>query len=472
MSFQETLNIILPIAVILLIFIGVGIYSSFKIKSPSHFFFGIKDIGVFSFASNIFGANFSFITAVFVLLFWSYMFGWSVFWTIGTAIAGMILFGLPKITPLSDDFLRNGSTLHEYIAGNHKSFSTVRMASALVTVITLLGFVAAQVYIFSGFLSAFIGFQSLTISIVIFFFLIAYTLLGGFDSVIRTDIIQSVLIFLGCIALFKVLSSLSATAPEIKISELSFSPLPAFYIPMLIVINGLWQFSAMDMWQRSVASRKIGIVRSGSMLGGIFFLVASVFIVMLGLYLRASHMSAGVEIVSDPFTLISSIILPNDISAIFLFAFFVSAFLSTADSMLIAASQAMMIDIYSIKTGNSVSLGQVRVSVLGLGLLAFLLNLAIFKYFSSESVIAFLLTFFSCQIVLLPSIGVRTYLPSIKISHHPMLISIISGLLFSLAMGIYTTTNPDIQNLIPVASLFVSTFVLFSTIPFFTKAQT
>ena len=431
----------------------------------NHFFFGTKEIGIFSFASNIFGANFSFITAVFVLLYWSYMFGWNVFWTIGTAVAGMILFSLPRVTPVSDEFLKNGNTLHEYIAGKHTSFSAVRMAAALVTVITLLGFVAAQVYIFSGFLSEFMGISSLNISIIIFAFLVGYTLLGGFDSVVRTDILQSILIILGCIALYIVESNLAETT-NAKISDIVFSPLPAFYIPMLIVINGLWQFSAMDMWQRSVASRNLRVVRIGSALGGVFFVIASAFVVTLGLYLRAIHQGTGTELVSNPFELLSSIIVPGDISAMFLFALFVSAFLSTADSMLIAASQALMTDIYSIKTNNPISLGQVRVSVFVLGLLGFILNLAIFKYFPGESVIAFLLTFFSCQVVLLPSIGVRAYLPSIKMTHYPMLISILSGLVFALGMGAYTTAKPDIQNLIPVASLFVSAFILFSFMPF------
>ncbi len=470
MTFKDTLTITIPIGILLLVFIAVGIYSFFKIKNTSHFFFGTKEIGVFSFASNIFGANFSFITAVFVLLFWSYMFGWNVFWTIGTAVGGMILFGLPRITPLSDEFLRSGSTLHEYIAGQKSSFSSVRMAAALVTVITLLGFIAAQVYIFSGFLSSFVGISPLNISIMIFVFLVGYTLLGGFDAVVRTDIIQSFLIAAGCIALYKVVNHLSV-ATSIKITEITFAPLPAFYIPMLIVINGLWQFSAMDMWQRSVAAKKVGVVRAGSALGGIFFLVASIFIVILGLYLRATHLESGIKLVSDPFALISSIIITGDISAIFLFALFVSAFLSTADSMLIAASQALMSDIYSIKTGNSISIGQVRFSVFVLGILGFLLNLAIIKYFPGESVIAFLLTFFSCQVVLLPSIAVRAYLPSIKINHYPMLVSILSGLLFALSMGMYTTSNPNIQNLIPVASLFVSTFVLLSFIPFCTVTE-
>ncbi len=47
-----------------------------------------------------------------------------------------------------------------------------------------------------------------------------------------------------------------------------------------------------------------------------------------------------------------------------------------------------------------------------------------------------------------------------------MLLSILSGLIFSIAMGIITIKNPTIQNFIPVASLFVSAFILFSTVPF------
>ena len=86
---------------------------------------------------------------------------------------------------------------------------------------------------------------------------------------------------------------------------------------MLIVINGLWQFSAMDMWQRSVASREIKLIRSGSALGGLFFIIASVFIILLGLYLRANHLETGVKLIEDPFALVSSIIIPGKISTVF-----------------------------------------------------------------------------------------------------------------------------------------------------------
>ena len=220
MTFQTTLTILLPASIILIFFIAVGIFSCTKIKDANDFYFGVKKLGLFSFASNIFGANFSFITAIFVLLFWSYMFGFNVFWTIGTAVVGMIAFSLPKITPLSKEFLDNGTTLHEYISGINKSKS-IRIASAMVTVLTLLGFVSAQVYIFSGFISSFVNVEPVTISIIIFLFLIGYTVLGGFDSVVRTDVFQSILILFGCIALYSIVNSLCSNT-SIKVTEINF----------------------------------------------------------------------------------------------------------------------------------------------------------------------------------------------------------------------------------------------------------
>ncbi len=380
MTFQEALNLTLPTLILLLIFFCIGIFSFFKIKNSKQFYFGSKNIGILSFASNIFGTNFSFITAVFVLLFWSYNFGWNVLWTVATAIIGMIVFSLPKITPVSAQFLENGNTLHEYIAGDLTTFHSVRIVSALVTVFTMLGFVAAQVYIFAGFLSSFFDIQPLLIASIIFVFLIGYTLLGGFDSVIRTDMIQSILIFIGCITLFKIVHELSLSI-DLKIDQLSFKPLPPFYLPMLIVINGLWQFSAMDMWQRAVASRNIKVVRIGSVLGGVFFLIASTFVIILGFYLRASHIQSSTQLINDPFRLISDIIEPDKLSTVILFAFFVSAFLSTADSMLIAASQAFMVDIYATKTEKQITLKMARLSVFTLGIICFGLNLLIFKFF-------------------------------------------------------------------------------------------
>jgi len=466
MTFQELLNLTFPTILLLIVFFCVGIISFFKIKEVKHFYFGTIDMGILSFACNIFGSNFSFITAIFVLLFWSYNFGWDVLWTVGTAIVGMIIFSLPKITPLSEEFLKGGSTLHEYISGQSESFRSVRVVSASVTVLTMTGFVAAQVYIFAGFLSMFINIQPLYISLVIFVFLIGYTLLGGFDSVVRTDVLQSILIGSGCVALFIIVHNL-ATTVDLKITKLSFNTLPPFYLPMLIVINGLWQFSAMDMWQRSRASKNIKVVRTGSALGSMFFLIAAIFIIILGWYMRASHIQVGTQLVSDPFKLISTIIVPQSFLSTVLFALFVSAFLSTADSMLIAASLALMVDIYKVNTGKSITLKGCRLSILGLGVVCFIFNLLIFKFFPGELVVSFLLTFFSCQIVLLPSIGVRSFMSFIKFKHYPMLSSILCGLISSLLMGILTIKNPNIQNFIPVASLFISGVVLFSTLPSF-----
>jgi len=66
-----TLTVQLLFGIVLVVFLISGVRDRKKVKDERTFFYGEK-LNWISFALNAFGTNFSFISASFVLVFWSY----------------------------------------------------------------------------------------------------------------------------------------------------------------------------------------------------------------------------------------------------------------------------------------------------------------------------------------------------------------------------------------------------------------
>src|SRR5207248_830395 len=117
---QMTQKIQVLFGIVLIIFLYSGIRDRTTAKSERAYFYGEK-LKWFSFALNAFGTNFSFISASFILVFWSYSYGLSaMLWTVGTGIAGILLFSLRCTGPLtrSSLFSEKVETLHHMIGGD------------------------------------------------------------------------------------------------------------------------------------------------------------------------------------------------------------------------------------------------------------------------------------------------------------------------------------------------------------------
>lgn len=136
--------IILGVAIPIIVYLFLGIIDSLKIKILDQFFFADRNLFSDSFAINAEAANYSFTTAVFVLMNWSYKYGPAVWWTIITAVIGFIIWATPKLiefipSSVKDKDFPDCKTLHEYL-GRKYNLDGVRLAAAVATITAFLDF--------------------------------------------------------------------------------------------------------------------------------------------------------------------------------------------------------------------------------------------------------------------------------------------------------------------------------------------
>ncbi len=181
-----------------ILIVGIGIYSRFQIKTPADFYIAGKKGGVMqvsgSLLATILGGS-----AILGTLELSQQNGWAAMWFLLCASAGLFI-----LAPLSKYVSRFGQyTLPELLGTFYGK--NAQLISSLIITVAWLGIIAAQIIGSAKILDS-IGLleyqQAAIISAVVF---IAYTLVGGQKSILKTDLLQSVLIFMGIGFLFIVM---------------------------------------------------------------------------------------------------------------------------------------------------------------------------------------------------------------------------------------------------------------------------
>ena len=466
--------ILLIVFIPLAIYLIEGIRHGLKVKTWDQFFLADRKLRLTSFIINTAATNFSFLTAVFVLISWAYAYGPAVWWTIITAFLGFLFYSIPKISPIKDEkFFSTGNTLHEYLGIRYNS-NSVRFIASLCTVTAFIGFFIAEVYIFAGFLSQYLPISFWKLIILLAFIACFYTLLGGFFAVVKTDLWQFFFIILGSIIFLYLLGAgpFDLKNTLLKSFNLSglFKPIPPFQAPPLLfvamtfVLNSLWYFSAMTMWQRSLAAKYQKTISRGALYGGLVFCSIAIPVILIGIGMRLLFPSDNL----GPFEIISELLKnKNPLILGGILTFFCSAFLSTADSNLIALSQSLLYDIIGIirrkKAEIKFSLSAVRISILIITV-ASLLFLYLYQKLFKFDLITFLLTFFSCQVVLFPSVIYAVFKPNQTLSKWPAIFSIAGGYLTAFILGKISTTNPVLQVITPVGSLGIALLIFLGII--------
>lgn len=462
-----------------IIYLILGIRDCRNIKDIDDYFLAGRKISTLSCALNAVTANFSFVTAVFVLLTWSYQYGAAVWWTLITAVLGFVAYAIPRVSPIRDTgFFSEGNTIHEYLGLRYQS-RIVRFAASIATITAFLGFFVAELYIFAFFLTQYINVNIWTLVFILAVINAIYTILGGYESVLSTDIWQIIFILfgLGCILFIFITGSPDLRGTLGSAFDLRglikavppFDSTPSLFVIMLLIINGLWQFSAMDMWQRSLATGNQKKIMKGSILGGVIFFLIAIPILLAGMGTRLKFTSSQLS----PFDIIKKLLEGHSPIVIGgLICLFASASLASVETTLIALSQSVLYDVLGpfSKRKDKPSVSKARVTILFI-IAGGLIFLYLFMKCVKFDLISFLMTFFSCQIVLLPAIFHAVRRPGAYFPHWPATVSISVGYLFSLVFGLTTMEKMELQAFTPVLGA-VSAFVVFWVVlPFFREAE-
>ena len=278
----------------------------------------------------------------------------------------------------------------------------VGLAASILIVIAWTGVVAGQI-VAAGKVLSILGMGSVTVWMIIFsLVVILYSVLGGQFSIIRTDFIQAVILFLGIflasgLALSSAggLDGLKASLPS---GYFSFPVSPVFSWKMLLsflILVGATYVVGPDMYTRLFCAKDEGTARRSTFLTAALYIPLAFAVVFVGMSAKILYPQIPSE---QAFPQVISGVLSPALSGLILAAL-IAALMSTAATCLLSQSVILTEDVFkrfrpSIDERRIVLL--TRVSLVGLGLLALAVALALKGVIAS---LLFAYTIFTCGLV-------------------------------------------------------------------------
>jgi len=331
----------------------------------------------------------------------------------------------------------------------------VSLAASILIAIAWLGIVAGQI-IASGTIMSVLGVGSPQLWMVLFSVVfIFYTLIGGQRAVVRTDIIQTVVIFIG------IFTALALSLYHIGgIGELKAKLNPEYFafpisssfdggdLAKLLLLVGLTYVVGPDMYSRLFCAKDTGTARRS-----VFW--AAFLIIPIALGVAFIGMGAAAIFPDIPpnqaFPMIIKEVLPPVAGAVVL-AGLLCAVMSSADTTLLSASTILAVDIIGrIKPSSSQerTLTITKWGIVILGLLSMMIALLLKDIISA---MMFAYTIYSGGVILPVIVGF--YRKKLNVTPIAALIAIICGGAVALASKIFAIKYLDL------GSLLVSALVL------------
>lgn len=246
----------------------------------------------------------------------------------------------------------NVYTVTEIVENRYKS-PVLRVLTTILSLMALIGILAGQVTSAGSILSSLGLGTPTTCAIIVAAFFIGFTAFGGLWAVTVTDFIQIIVAALGLIAAAIVVltqvggwDSLVAQIQATDVPSNYFSLLKdtePSYVLWLIMPMFIYTLIGQDVYQRLFAAKDTKTAYKSAVLSCIILLIICFFPVLLGMAGRA--MFPDMEVSSMIVPTIIRATLPPVLSG-FALAAIIAAVVSTADSILTAATSHVVNDIY------------------------------------------------------------------------------------------------------------------------------
>lgn len=363
--------IIIALAAAFIFYIGIGLFLGVRAKSVADILplspqkmAEVKSSGEFS-ASTV-ATSISLATVVLAFFELADSFGLWLFWSVITTALGLLsvrLFAKRIWARITTYEYR--PTLNDFLGREYNSKS-VRTVSAICTSLGFLSAFALELIVGSVFFASLVpNMSTLTMLIVLALITFIYIAIGGFRAVIVTEKIQmqSIWLFLILLAgfyayyIFSHRSSGVLSNPPPGTLNLSNRAGLYSFLAGIFVMNVPTFLSDIGIWQRIGGSQKENIVLKGLMRSTISASVSWSLIILLACFAFVLTRDSKI---SSPYPLVMVInTIENDRSFFaMLVLFFVTAglygaMLSTASTLIIAASHTLYEDVFSRIRGSS-----------------------------------------------------------------------------------------------------------------------
>jgi len=375
-----------------LLLAGLGIWASRRVRDMKDYYVAGKGLGYWlvSFSSRATGESGWLLLG---LTGFGFAFGVKGFWVVLGEMMGVTLcwvFMTQRFKVLSDHY--DSITVTDYLAdrlGDTKH--VVRVIATLSLVIFVTAYVAAQFNACGKAFSGFFGLEHAT-GVVLGVALVGfYTVAGGFLAVAWSDFVQGILMLLGlvvvpAVALYVVggpstlVSELGAVQTEGLVSGAALlSPWggefsgAALMGALVLVCIGFGFLGSPQLFVRFISIKDVGEIGPGSLIAVLFTLLTDCGAVLTGMCGRVlvdrnnavgelRELAGGAEIASAKEQILpylSELLFPEMLTGI-LVAIVLAAIMSTADSLLILVSSAVVRDIWNRALGVEMTDGQAR----------------------------------------------------------------------------------------------------------------
>jgi len=431
----------ITIAVYFVFILSIGVYSAFKIKTPTDFYVAGKKAGLIpvsgSLLATILGGS-----AILGTIELSQNIGWAALWFLFCAALGLFI-----LIPISKYVKRFGNYTLPEMLGNFYG-KKVEFISSIIIPIAWLGIIAAQIIAAAKILSG-LGFIDYTsaafLSGAVF---IIYTLLGGQLSILKTDTLQSVLIISGLIALilFSFKSPVSANFDKFEIGSLFNSSFTAFDLVILLLTYSVTFVVGPDIYSRLFCAKSEKTASRSILIVALILIPVSFGLTYLGVISQQAQNTGIISFAEN--------LLPGWAYGLFIAAL-LSAVMSSADTTLLTSSMIFN-QLFTGNLDNKNSLKSTRLIVVFMGVLSILIALFITSIIQA---LLFALTFFSGAFVVPTLAG----LLNIRVNKNRVVYAIIIGGLVALSGKLIHNFHDEILgNIVIVLSYLINMAILFA----------
>lgn len=342
--------------------IGIGVFASRK-KGKENYLIANRSLNTFQSVMTLSG---TFVGAMTLLVYTAFVFtfGVSALWVFIGYLAGFILFARFGV------WLRKNSKNKKYytIADFFKEKQGTYAAKAIISVLFLwyFGTLSAQFIGGGKILESLTGLNFQLSAIIMCTVILTYLLLGGFQSVVRTDIFQ----FLTLLCILIVMALTLNTGLAIPLSHLNPFNAGIVNIMAFLLLGILTPFATQDYWQRVFAMKSNKVVRQSFHISGVLMILVGIILTYVGLVAKTVYSNIDPDLaVLHSFTQLAPPILTGFIAA----AFF-AAILSTADTFLFVLAINFVRDLLGIRRHE---LKAIKLSLVGIGVAALILALVL-----------------------------------------------------------------------------------------------
>ncbi|MDH5695413.1 MAG: sodium:solute symporter family protein [Dehalococcoidia bacterium] len=377
-------------------------------------------------------------------------------WWLLVGSVGLVVLGLF----LADKVRRFGLyTLPELVEKQYDS--RIALAASILIVVSWLGVIAGQI-VASGKILSVLGIGSPVMWMIIFSAVfVTYTAIGGQYAVIRTDVIQAGIIFVGIFAglalLLPRLGGWSGLQASLSLGQFAFplsSQFGGYELVSLLLLVGLTYVVGPDMYSRLFSAKDIRTARVSAFWTALFIIPFAFCITLIGMGASALFPQILPE---QAFPTVINEVLPPFVGAVVLAAL-LCAVMSSADTCLLTASTILTVDIVgrfkpSLSQRKILSLSRWGIVVLGLCSLLLALTLK-----GIINALLFAYTVYTCGLILPVIAGF--YKSKLKVTPLGALVAIIGGGSVALVSKLFDIKYLDLGGLlISGLLLFIVSFI-------------